>query len=121
MRNNSPGEAQQQPSEEYDEIAKMRQSLRDIHQKTRSWRFVGQAIGCSGAYARMIANGEREPSQDVIDRWRKYRKPPRKRKKYWRPCLPLWMRYEVKKGNWSDERIGREIRKLLVERTEKDP
>lgn len=66
--------------------------LNSLHDRVRSWRFVGEVLGTSGAYARLIAMGHRTAKPVVALRWLEYRAiakkdEPRKRKRYYRPCV----------------------------------
>jgi len=94
MRNNSHGEADvllNARGVTYDDFMR---DLCDLHGRVKSWRFVGEVLGVSGAYARLIAQKHRIAGKTVVLRWIEYRavnKPtrrPRYRARYWRPCLP---------------------------------
>ncbi len=92
MRNNSQGEADALLNARgvtYDDFMR---DLCDLHSRVKSWRFVGEVLGVSGAYARLIAQNRRVAGKTVVLRWIEYRavnKPTRRlRRRYWRPCLP---------------------------------
>lgn len=84
--------------------------LAALYAKTLSWRLVGMAIGKSGTYARLIARGERRPTEAVCAAWHEWRKavaPPRARRRYIRPCL----------DTDPEVRMG-QLRRLLAEAEE---
>ena len=66
--------------------------LNSLHDRVRSWRFVGEVLGTSGAYARLIAMGHRTAKASCCFALAEYRAiakkdEPRKRKRYYRPCV----------------------------------
>lgn len=67
-------------------IVDLRNGLLEIHAKTGSWRLAGIPIRSSGAYARLLAMGERQPSKKVLDQWQRWHVPS-SRTAYFRPCL----------------------------------
>lgn len=99
MRNNSPGEADTVLNARgvtYDDFMR---DLADLHSRVKSWRFVGEVLGVSGAYARLIAQGHRVAGKPAVLRWLEYRavnKPARRPRRFYRPCLPVELGQQVK-------------------------
>jgi len=46
--------------------------LAGLHAVLRSWRKVGSVIGYSGGYAKLVADGKRQPSQKALDALHEY-------------------------------------------------
>lgn len=95
MRNNSPGEAESILNARNITYSDFMRNLNELHDRVKSWRFVGEVLGVSGAYARLIAQGHRVAGQSAVLRWIEYRavskseRPKRQRPPVWRPMLSL--------------------------------
>jgi len=63
MRSNERRQPQPPHVKEFSDFAR---KLRQLHDETKSWRLVGDAIGCSGAHARMVALERRTPKNYML-------------------------------------------------------
>ena len=57
---------------ETDSVQRAALALAGLHAVLRSWRKVGSVIGYSGGYAKLVADGKRQPSQKALDALHEY-------------------------------------------------
>jgi hypothetical protein len=111
MRNNSPGEAQALLNARNVTYTDFTQDLVVLHDRVKSWRFVGEVLGTSGAYARLIAQGHRVASSATVLRWIEYRavnkpaSPKRQPRRFYRPCMSVELGEIMREYGWSPEVI----------------
>jgi len=118
MRNNSPGEAGallKARGVTYDDFM---HDLDDLHSRVKSWRFVGEVLGVSGAYARLIAQGHRVAGTTAVLRWIEYRaasKPARRpRPRVRRPWMGAELSAAMDAAGVSDADVRRLVAAALA-------